>query len=371
MPEPVLLVARELAQGGSERQLAETAKALDRSRFTPHVAVFRPGGIRYDELLRAGVPVTAFPFGSFGSPQMLAAAWQFNRYLRHHRIQLVHSFDLPANIFAVPVARLSGTPVVLSSQRAFRELTAPFLRPLLRFNDRIVDGVVVNCRALERHLIDNERVPASLIRICYNGIDTGLFYPKAVPRPALLVGASLVIGIVCALREEKDLPALIRAFALARVHRPGVKLVFVGSGTVLAELERLRRELSLGDSCVFTPATSQVQDWLRAIDIFVLPSRSEALSNSLMEAMACGCSVVASRIGGSPELVADGECGLLFEAGDVEGLARQLTLLITDDPGRRRMAEAASRLIPSKFSLAAAALRMTEIYDEVLAGKSK
>lgn len=371
MPKSVLLVAQELTQGGSERQLTETAKALDRTRFTPHVAVFRPGGIRYEELLRAGIPVTVFPFRSFGSPQIISAAWHFHRYLRRHRIQLVHSFDVPANIFAVPPARLSGTPVVLSSQRAFRELAPSRFRPLLRFNDHIVDGVVVNCRALEKHLIEDEEVRPSLIRICYNGIDTGLFYPKPVPRPPLLEGASLVIGIVCALREEKDLPTLIRAFALARARRPDVKLVFVGSGPVLAELERLRGELALGDSCVFAPSTAQVADWLRAIDIFVLPSRSEALSNSLMEAMACGCSVVASRIGGNPELIADGECGLLFEAGDVEGLARQLTRLLTDDIGRRRMAEAASRLIPSKFSVATAASRMAEIYNECLADKSK
>ena len=371
MPKPVLLVAQALKQGGSERQLAETAKALDRRYFTPHVAVFRPDGIRYDELLRAGIPVTVFPFESFGSPQVMASAWRFHRYLRRHRIQLVHSFDVPANVFVVPIARLSGTPVVLSSQRAFRDLTPPRLRPLLRFTDRLVDAVVVNCHALEQHLIEDEKLRPSLIRVCHNGIDTELFYPKSVSRPPVLEGASLVIGIVSALREEKDLPVLIRAFALARAHRPEVKLVFVGSGTLLAVLEQLRGELQLGDSCVFVPATAEVADWMRSIDIFVLPSRSEALSNSLMEAMACRCSVIASRVGGNPELVSDGECGLLFESGDVEGLARQLQRLITDDPGRRRMAEAASRLIPSRFSLATATSRMAGIYDEFLTGKSK
>ena len=367
MPKPVLLVAQELTQGGSERQLAETAKALDRRRFTPQVAVFRPGGIRYDELVQAGIPVTVFPFRSFVDPQVLAAAWQFSRYIRRQQIQLVHSFDVPANIFIVPTARISATPVVLSSQRAFRDLTSSRLRPLLRLNDRISDGIVVNCRALEKHLIEDDRVRPDSIRVCYNGIDTEVFSPRrGGPRPELLADATLVVGVVCALRAEKDLPTLIRAFSLARHCRPGMKLVFVGSGPVLAQLQGLRSELGLGDACLFAPSTAQVAEWLRAIDIFVLPSLSEALSNSLMEAMACGCAVVASRVGGNPELIADGESGLLFDAGDVEGLARQLTFLATDDLNRRRMAEAASRLIPSRFSLATAASRMAEIYDGFL-----
>ena len=90
--------------------------------------------------------------------------------------------------------------------------------------------------------------------------------------------------------------------------------------------------------CVFEPATSRVPGWLHAIDIFVLPSLSEALSNSLMEAMACGCCVAASRVGGNPELVAQGETGMLFEPRDAAGLAEVLRLLISDSALRAKLA---------------------------------
>jgi len=108
---------------------------------------------------------------------------------------------------------------------------------------------------------------------------------------------------------------------------------------------------------------------LRAIDIFVLPSLSEALSNALMEAMACGCAVVASQVGGNPELVSDGTTGLLFRAGDAAELADRLERLIVDDGLRTRVGVAASESVRQRFSLQASVRRMEEIYEELLGRK--
>lgn len=362
-------MSQKLAQGGSERQLTEVAMGLDRKLFEPHVAVLRPGGIRLDELRAAGVPTVCFPLQSFTSPSALSAAWGLNRYLRGHRIGLAHSFDVPANVFMVPVARASGVPVVLSSQRAFRSLTPKQHRPLVRFSDRLVDGIVVNCRAVERHLVGDEGVPAAMIRLCRNGINTEVFQRCAAERPRWPAGASLVVGIVCALRPEKDLPTLVKAFAFARRQQPGLRLVIVGDGAMRDPLERLSEELGQRDYCAFVPSTTEVPRWLSAIDIFVLPSVSEALSNSLMEAMSCGCAPVVSNIGGNPELVEDGERGLLFRAGDAEDLARCLSTLAADDALRRRFADASRRFIRENFSLADSVGRMTEIYLEMLGRK--
>jgi glycosyltransferase involved in cell wall biosynthesis len=364
-------MAQALTQGGSERQLAETAKAIDRGRFSPHVGVLRPDGFRSDELRDAGIPVACFRLPSFKSPRALAeAAWAMGKYLREQRIRVVHSFDAPGNMFAVPVARAFQTPIVVSSQRAFRALVPEGFRRFLRFTDCLVDAVVVNCRALERHLIEDEKVSPALIRLCRNGIDTTVFRPGPNVRPPELEGASLAVGVVCALRPEKGLPSLVEAFARARHGDPGMRLVIVGSGPVLPELEQLRERLGLGGACVFAPSTPDVVRWLRAIDIFVLPSLSEAFSNSLMEAMACGCAVVASRVGGNPELVEHGERGLLFQAGDPDDLAAQIARLAKDEAERRRMAESGQRFIAGNFSIATAANRMAEIYSDLLRRKA-
>jgi glycosyltransferase involved in cell wall biosynthesis len=371
-PSPVLLMVQELTQGGSERQLAETALALDRSRFQPHVGVLRPSGIRIDELRRAGIPVTCFPLPSLLSPAaVVRAAWQLRRYIRRNSIRIVHSFDSPTNLFAIPVARWASVAGVISSQRAFRELDSALDRPLLRLTDRLSDAIVVNCKSLERHLVLDEKAPAGRIQVCYNGIDTTRFQPLRVSRPPGLEDAALVIGVVCALRPEKGLMTLLDAYASVHHLLPGLRLCMVGGGPVLGDLKARAAELGILGQCWFEPVTAEVASWLHAIDIFVLPSLSEALSNSLMEAMACGCAVIASRVGGNPELVTEGQTGLLFQASDAADLAGKLAFLIHNESIRKSMGEAASGWLRSRFSRQVSAARMQEIYAGVLESSSR
>ena len=367
-------MARELGQGGSERQLVEIAKALSRSRFAVHVGCFHPEGFRSVELSRQGIPILHLPVYSLRSLGAIRGALKLARYLRRWRIRLVHTFDTPMNCFAMPVARVFGAPVVLSSQRASRRLSSRPEQFVLRVTDRLVDAVIVNCEAMRRHMMDDEGVRPERLRLCYNGLDTECFQPLARQRLPVVAGASLVIGVVCALRPEKGLPTLLEAFAKVlsgppSALRSGLRLVVVGSGPMLPTLQSLTIELGLQDRCHFEPSTSDVAAWLRAIDIFVLPSLSEALSNALMEAMACGCAVVASQVGGNPELVSDGTTGLLFRAGDAAELADRLERLIVDDGLRTRVGVAASESVRQRFSLQASVRRMEEIYEELLGRK--
>jgi len=363
-PIPVLLMVRELNLGGSERQMAEIAKALDRSRFDPRVGCFRRAGLRADDLRAAGVPIVHFPVPSLAS---VKGALRIAAYVREQNIGLVHTFDTPANLYGVPAARVGGCAVVLSSQRVDRALWPAVYRQGLRITDRLVDGIVVNCEFLRRHLRNEEKVPAGLIHLCYNGIDTGAFQPLRGARPDALRTAALVVGVVCALRPEKGLDTLLDAFAAVRGLVPGLKLAIVGSGPCLADLQERARVLGVLPDCIFEPSTPRVADWLHAIDIFVLPSLSEALSNSLMEAMACGCCVAASRVGGNPELVVHGETGILFEPRDAGRLAEVLRMLVRDPTRRHELASNAACLIYNRFSLEAAARRMGEIYSALLA----
>jgi glycosyltransferase involved in cell wall biosynthesis len=362
MPEPcpVLLMARSFGLGGSERQLAEIAKALDRSRFEPHAGCFQAEGFRAEELHAAGVPVAQFPVTSFLGPSAFAGMLALGRYFEDHHIQLVHTFDVPLNLFGVFAARLFRVPRVVSSQRAHRALTPGIRRHLLRMTDHLVDGIVVNSEAVRRELIEVDRVPPHMIHLCYNGIDADLFQPAVEPRHG-----PVVIGAICALRPEKSLETLLHAFARVDA-RSNAELLLIGSGPSLATLQTLATELGLGSRCRFEPATKDVPTSLHRIDVFVLPSFSEAFSNSLMEAMACGCSVVTSQVGGNPELVTDQETGLLFPAGDSDALAARLNLLLRDPDLRTRLATAAVTHIRTNFAVADAAKRMAAIYAAIL-----
>jgi glycosyltransferase involved in cell wall biosynthesis len=363
---PVLLLARGLDTGGSERQLSEIAKNLDRSKFEPIVGCFRPEGVRARELTAAGVPVIHFPVTSFMSVGAISGAAQFVRYIRQNKIRLIHTFDYPFTVFGVPLARFFTSTVVVSSQRSHRDLIPSTYRKLVRVADRLVDAVVVNCEYLVRHLETDEHVPADRIELCYNGIDLERFHLLDLARPPELPTNSVVIGVVCVLRAEKDLSTLLKGFAHVRLFCPGIKLAIVGSGPMLGPLQSEALALGIFEDCVFVPATGEVTTWLRAIDIFVLPSLSEAFSNSLMEAMACGCCVVATDVGGNPELVRNGQNGLTFEAGDSIGLGVALRKLIENEAFRKQMACAGAQLLKERFSVKVSAERMAEIYTDLV-----
>ncbi len=349
--------------------MTETARFLDRRRFTPHVCCFVSEGFRRAEIEQAGVPLLTLPVTSFMNSSVFRGARQLAAYIRTHNIRIVHTFDVPMNIFGVLPARLAGASVVLSSQRAHRDLSLPRERFLLRLMDRIADGVVVNCEAMREHVRVDEGIAADRIFVCHNGIDTNTYRPEPVARPASL-GAALVIGVVCVLRPEKGLDTLLEGFARVCGMAPNIKLAVVGSGPEEVHLKQLATELGIAANCHFEPATRDVARWLRCMDIFVLPSLSEALSNSLMEAMACGCCPVASRVGGNPELVIPDSNGLLFEPGNAEDLASQLRVLIENKDVRSRFAEASAKRVAKEFTHLAAATRMGEIYETNLRRKT-
>lgn len=365
-PVRILLMVRALGLGGSERQAALLARRLDRRRFDVRMACFHCQGLRAEELRAENVPIVEIPLRSYRNASLATAAWRLVRYIREHQIELVHAFDSPSTSFGVPVARAARAPVVLASQRAHRELSPSWLRHLLRLTDQMADAVVVNCEFLKRHLVDDEKVPAERIRVCYNGIELDRFSPAGRGKPEEFARARLVVGTVCVLRPEKGLDVLVEAFARLRRAFPGVLLVVVGDGPVRELLAAQAGQLGLGESFRILPSRSDVAEVLRAIDIFVLPSRSEALSNALMEAMACGCAVVATGVGGTPELVEDGKTGLLVAPDDAGGLAAALRLLLEEEATRQRLARSAAAFIRSRFSVEASAQRLGEIYEEFL-----
>jgi glycosyltransferase involved in cell wall biosynthesis len=366
---PILLTVRELHCGGIEHDVTKIAIHLDRSRFEPHVASYHTEGMRFEELTRAGVPILHLSVSSLKSSTALNAAMQMRRYIREHKIRLVHAYDTSA-VFTVPVARAFRVPAVLSSMLGSRDLLDKRTRRQIRWTDKIVDTVVVNCEAMRRKMIDDEHVSSERIELCYNGVDVAQFYPAAAPKPAPVADASFIIGAVCVLRPEKALDLLQEAFARVRHLKPIMKLLIMGSGPELPRLQINCLRLGIQDDCVLMPATSQVPQTLRALDIFVLCSHSEALSNTLLEAMACGRCAVGSRVGGTPELIGNDERGLLFRPGDAGDLAEKLATLIGNEQLRRKFGTRAAEFARTRFSIEIAATRMAEIYETMLRRKA-
>jgi glycosyltransferase involved in cell wall biosynthesis len=372
-PQPVLLMVRGLFIGGCERDLTKIAIALDRSRFEPHVACFHSNGPRYPELQAAGVPVVELPVRSFASRSAIQGAREMATYIRLHGIQLIHAFDVPTSIFAAIASRFFPVPVVITTQLSYRNLYSQSIRSMLKLSDWCSDRIVVNSWAVGKSLQVEEGLAAERISLIYNGVDPSVFNPRERRRPEWLANASLVVGTVCVVRPEKRIDLLMRAFAEVKPLRPGMKLVIMGGGNVgggdmMPELDALRLHLGLEQDCHVIPQETDVGSWMRAMDVYVLSSESESFPNALLEAMACGCCVIGSRVGGIPELIYDGKNGLLFESGNAADLARVLTKAVHDDGLRERLGQQASVTALDNFSIEIAARRTEALYESLLDG---
>ena len=208
------------------------------------------------------------------------------------------------------------------------------------------------------------------VRICrpvtqiYNGVDTELFRADgdrgALRRELGLSANSMLIGIVARLDPIKDHPTLLRAFAGIANRHPDAHLVVAGDGPARPALERhgVRQVHFLG-------SRSDIPDLLRGLDLFVLTSLNEGISNTILEAMASGLPVVASRVGGNPELVREGVDGMLFPAGNVENLAKCLDRYLGDENSRRKHGKNARERALEKFSVQAMVAQYEEVWRRV------
>src|SRR5207302_4040152 len=157
---PVLMVARELGGvGGIERDVSKFARHLKSHGIAPHVGCFNPGGLRWREIEAAGIPVVEIPVTSFKSLSVVRGFLELRRYVREHKIGIVHAFDIPADVFSLPAARLVGVPVTISSQLCYRELSPPLMRILLGAIDHLSTAIFVNCEAIADYLVDKWHVP--------------------------------------------------------------------------------------------------------------------------------------------------------------------------------------------------------------------
>ena len=149
-------------------------------------------------------------------------------------------------------------------------------------------------------------------------------------------------------------------------------MLILGDGPLRDNLDQLANDLGVRSHVIFQPGSSDVEEWLRATDIFVLPSHSESFSNALLEAMACGCCVIGSRVGGTPELIHEGETGFLFEAGDADDLAAKLRLALDDAALRTRLSAAAASYTHNTLSLQRFVQRLENLYtDRIGAARSR
>jgi glycosyltransferase involved in cell wall biosynthesis len=361
---PVLLLGDSLIFGGTEGQFVEVVRGLNRSRWGLHVGCVRAEGPHRARLEATGLHPLSCGRGAFRSPRFALAVVGLARDLRGRRIQLIHSFGFYGNILGVLAARLARVPAVIASQRELGDLRSPLQRWVHGVALRLAGHVVVNSEAVAERLKAARIAPAHRIVLIPNGVDLARFAPA--PGSGAFRSDRVTVGTLAMLRPEKAVGDLVRAAPAVRERCPAARFVIWGDGLGRPELERLVREVGLERVVELRGATAQPEAALRDLDIFVLPSISEACSNALLEAMALGLPVVATRVGGIPALVEDGKTGLLVPPGEPSSLARAIIRLIEDPGLAAALAVRARERVQNEFGLDRMLARIDALYDRAL-----
>lgn len=362
-----------LATGGTQRHLQQVLGLLDRQRFETEVFTLRPGGEIERQLRAAGVAVSSLDVpGRLTAPAAVRALLRTARRLRARRIDVVHGYQWRPSLVGALVGRLAGVPLLLASKRSLTGGDRGALRAWRRIA-RQVDTVLVNADALR---IEGEshgmRCRWTLLQ---NGIDVDAFRVGATTAAAKaafgLVGDRPVVGTVGRLEWRKGHDVLLAAAERCRHARSAPQLLVVGDGPSAEELRRTASSLGIAGDVRFTGTLDDVRPALAAMDVFVLPSREEGMSNALMEAMAAGRPIVATDVGGNGEVLDRGRLGVLVRSDDAMALADGVSGLL-DDPDRAAALGAAARaFVTERWGARAMVAELEAFYQRRLAAHGR
>jgi glycosyltransferase involved in cell wall biosynthesis len=369
-PVRIVVFQNRFRIGGQERQTVLNVRTVDRLRYEPIVAVLHMDGEHLADLDAAGVRPVVFDVGR----RMLRpnTAWQVARLVRFvqaERIALIHSQDVYTNVLGVLAAKLARVPVIVTRVDLGHHLVG-YRRPLLQLASRRADRVLVNALCI-RDLAMREGVEADRIAVVRNGVDLAELdraARRAPEAPAPARGAFVcVANMHHPVKGQSDLLVAMRE--VLRI-RPEANLVLVGDGVRRPMLERLARQLGISERCHFLGQRRDASSILARAAASVSSSYAEGISNAILEAMALRLPVVATAVGGSPELVREGQNGFLVPPGAPAALARRMLDLLGEGELGRRMGERGRSIVEREFSLEQMRTSYDALYGDLTGTKT-
>jgi glycosyltransferase involved in cell wall biosynthesis len=361
--------------GGGERLAREIASRLDPERFERTLCVSRWSPQRAEQ---PGAPAVLAQLERDGvrflglrrRASFDLMAWRpLVTYLRRERIDILHAHKFGSNVWAAALRPLARTPVVLAHEHTWSFEG----QPIRKFLDRRliaprVDRILTVSREDRRRMIEIERIDPDRLLFVPNGIpapDTGTGVDL---RPELGIPADApVVGTVCALRPQKALDVLVRAAEQLRAWVPEARVLIVGEGEERGRIESLVAELGLAGTVHLLGRRDDVPDVLRTFDVAACSSNFEGTPLSVLEYMEAALPVVATRVGGVPDLIEDGVNGCLVEPRDAEGLAARLARLLGDPDLARAMGQRGQARRRSEFDISNTVREIERLYESLVA----
>jgi glycosyltransferase involved in cell wall biosynthesis len=353
--------------GGTERQAVELLKRLDGERYDVRLAVLRNEGPFYGEIEARFPDVPEFPLTSFYDANALKQLTRLRRLMLRDKIDILHAHDFYSSFIGAAAARLCGVRVIacqrhlkLSDRRAHKWGT--------RLIHRLAHRILVNSEAIRDHIIEHDSAPLGKIVVIRNGVVpvTSSTNPREELRRELgLEAGSTLVGIVARLQAVKGHQFFIEAAARVLRSRREVHFVLVGDGPLRTEIENQAAALGITDHVHMLGDRADVSRLVGAFDLLVLASLHEGLPNAVMEAMAAGVQVVATSVGGTKELIADGVTGYLAPPSDSAALADRIEFALGDEIHRKEIVSAARRRITSAFGIERMVESVETLYQEL------
>lgn len=360
--------------GGIQQQILSIVRGYDREKFKPAVCCFGPRMELGKEIEKAGIDFVALNRKRYNKFSV-GIIFDLYRLMKERNIHVLRTHKYRANLYGRIAGKLAGVPVIIASEHnIYRdEKEKRFIRRVTnKILSMVTDKMVTVSDAVKKDILRYDRVSPSKIMVLYNGVDTERFKPgmnfSDARKQFAISKDDVVIGFVGRLVNSKGLNYLIEAVALLK-NNYNVKLLIVGDGSLMEELTKMAKNKGLEESVIFTGLRRDITDILSSIDIFVLPSIKEGFPNSLLEAMAMGKPVVATAVGGIPEVIGHGTNGLLVKPADVEGLQTAIKLLIDDRLMAKNIGLAARDFIEKNYSITATVRKWETLYRQVLERK--
>ena len=370
----LLKVVPTLLCGGTEHQFMALGRSLDPGRFALEFACLRRSGGFAAEIEARRIPLREYRLDSFFSLNAFAQQARLARDVRRSGIQIVHAYSFYGNVFAIPPARIAMAPVIIASVRDCGVYLTPAQQAVQRQACRLADCVLVNADAVAHWLAGQGFDPAKIV-VIRNGVDLRRFErPPDAGRLRRELGVpptSRIVAVASRLHPLKGIHHFLEAAAIVGRGFPDVRFLVIGEAApsdraYLDALTRLAERLGIRDRVVFTGLRADVPDLLACASVSVMPSLNEALSNVLLESMAAGTAVVATRVGGTSEAVADGVNGVLVSSGDSPALARGISRLLSDPEFASRLGQCGRQRVRQRFSMDTMVRATERLYHSLL-----
>lgn len=352
-PIPITFILEELNFGGTQKQTLELARHINRELFTPQIWTMRAGEELMEIARKASIAVDILRHDAVLRP--FPAAYTLWKTLRERRPRLIHLCTAFPNVWGRLLGRLTHTPCIVASCRGQGNVRLQHER----FLWHLAHSLVCDAKSIEDALLALG-MPKQNLHYIPNGVDTDFFAPalQQVTAPEILCVGRMV--------EEKDHATLLKAFTIVQKRLPAARLHLVGDGPLLQQMQERVAVQNMTSSVILHGSSAQVREHMRAAQLFVLSSVSEGTPNALLEAMACGLPVVATRVGGIPDLVQDAVHGVLIQPRDYNALAAAMLRILENPEDAMRMGRAGREHVIQTRSLCAAARQYESVYTSLL-----